>query len=136
MLTPEGFNWLAVIGAAAAAVALGFLWYGPLLGRQWMALMGFTQASMEEARRKGMTLNYVLMAISALVMAYVLGVFTSVVTPTDALFLAFWLWLGFVATTLVGQVLWEGKSWTLYAINAGYYFISMLLMAAIFAWWP
>jgi hypothetical protein len=36
-------------------------------------------------------------------------------------------WLGFIATTSLGMVLWEGKSWKLYAINIGYYFVTFII---------
>ena len=42
-------------------------------------------------------------------------------------------WLGFVAPTMLGSVLWENKSWNLYAINAGYYLVSFALMGAVLA---
>ncbi|HMQ48636.1 MAG TPA: DUF1761 domain-containing protein [Saprospiraceae bacterium] len=35
-------NWLAIIVAAVAAMALGFLWYGVLFQEQWMAGNGIT----------------------------------------------------------------------------------------------
>ncbi|HLD39833.1 MAG TPA: DUF1761 family protein, partial [Candidatus Nanoarchaeia archaeon] len=33
-------NYLAVLVAAIAAYVVGFLWYGPVFGKKWMALMG------------------------------------------------------------------------------------------------
>ena len=41
-------NYLAVLGAAAASIVLGFLWYGPLFGNQWAALMKFDKKKMSE----------------------------------------------------------------------------------------
>ena len=35
-------NLAAVLAAALAAFVLGFLWHGPLFGKLWMRLMGFT----------------------------------------------------------------------------------------------
>lgn len=35
-------NWLAIIVAAVAGMALGFLWYGVLFQEQWMAGNGIT----------------------------------------------------------------------------------------------
>lgn len=39
-------NYIAVILAAVAANVLGFIWYGPLLGKQWMKLSGMSQEKM------------------------------------------------------------------------------------------
>jgi hypothetical protein len=33
----DGVSWLAVIVGAVAAFILGWLWYGPLFGKQWAA---------------------------------------------------------------------------------------------------
>ena len=35
MAPPVEINYLAVLVAAIASMALGFLWYGPLFGNQW-----------------------------------------------------------------------------------------------------
>ena len=43
-------NWLAVLVAVVAAQVVGFLWYGPLFSKQWMAALGRTQ---EEVRAEG-----------------------------------------------------------------------------------
>lgn len=132
-------NYIAVVVAAAVAMVLGFLWYGPILGKPWMKEMGFTKASMDAAK-KGMTKNYVIMLVSALVMAYVLShnVGMSIATFGDMGLMSgvqtgFWIWLGYVATVLLGKVLWEGKSWKLYIIDAGYYLVSLVLMGSIIA---
>ncbi len=134
-------NYWAVLAAAVASIVLGFTWYGPLFGKPWMAHMGFTKESMEAAKKKGMTLNYVLMSLGSLVMAYVLAhnlVFAAAYTETAGvsagLMAGFWAWLGFIAPVVMGDQLWGGKKWGLYPINAGYYLVSLLLMGAILGW--
>lgn len=131
-------NFLAVIVSAVAMMVLGFLWYGPFFGKQWAKLMGWSKADMEKAKKKGMTKNYVIMALGALVMAYVfdhiLLAFGSN-SMTMALQGAFWTWLGFYATVLLGKVLWEGKSWTLYVLDAGYYLVGLGIVALILTFW-
>ncbi|MDR2733339.1 MAG: DUF1761 domain-containing protein [Spirochaetota bacterium] len=37
-------NWLAVIIAVLASALVGYLWYGPLFGKRWIAAMGGTAA--------------------------------------------------------------------------------------------
>lgn len=41
-------NHLAVWVSIVVMHAIGFLWYGPLFGEQWLALVGMDQASMQE----------------------------------------------------------------------------------------
>lgn len=124
--------------AGIAATVVGFLWYGPLFGKPWSALMGFTPEKMTEAKKKGMTNAYIANFVAALVMAYVLSKSIAVRGMLDAggaIWLAFWIWLGFIATVMLGSVLWEGKSAKLYWINAGYYLVILCVMALILAAW-
>ena len=50
MAPPVDISYLAVLVAAAAAMAIGFLWYGPLFGNQWKKLMNFTDKGMKEMK--------------------------------------------------------------------------------------
>ena len=136
-------NYIAVLVAAVVNIVLGFLWYGPLFGKPWMAMMGFTKESMDQAKKKGMAKNYALMALGSLVMSYVLAhsfVFASTYTATTGvvggLMVGFWSWLGFIAPVTMGTVLWEGKSWKLWILNSGYYFVGLLIMGVILAMMP
>lgn len=127
-------NWIEIITAAVAAMVLGFLWYGPIFGKQWIKLTGMTEAKIKEAKAKGMTKQYVLMTISALVMAYVLAMFIDKIsanTLTMGAIVGFWAWLGFAATVQLSKVLWGDTSYELYCLETGYYLASLVLMGAI-----
>ena len=135
-------SYWAVLIAAAASMVLGFLWYGPIFGKQWLRLTGMTEAQVNEAKGKDMTLSYVLMAVGSLLMAYVLShalVFATSYFLTSGisagLTVGFWNWLGFIAPVTLGAVLWEGKSWHLWLLNNGYYLLTLLVMGAILAGW-
>ena len=132
-------NYLAVFLAGVANVIVGVIWYGPLFGKQWRNLMGLTKESLQNMKMKPLQA----MAggfVTALIMAYVLahaafvwGDFfgSSVGQPLFALQLGFWIWLGYVATTQAGGVLWEGKPWKLFFINAGNTLVSLVAMAFV-----
>ncbi|MBI3026774.1 DUF1761 domain-containing protein, partial [Candidatus Woesearchaeota archaeon] len=49
--------------------------------------------------------------------------------------LGFWVWIGFLATTQIGMVLWEGKPIKLYIINTLHYLVVLAVMSAILAVW-
>jgi len=140
-MTPV-INYAAVIAAMLSSVVLGFLWYGPLFGKPWMAMMGFTKDSMDKAKKKGMTTNYLVMMLGSFLMAYVLAhslefasVYTKTYGVTAGLMAAFWSWLGFVAPVQVGDQLWGGKPWKLFLITGGYYLVSLCIMGVILASW-
>lgn len=135
-------NYPAAVVAALAGFVLGFLWYGPLFGAQWIALMGFSKKDMEVAKKKGMVKQMVLALIGSLVMAFVLKhslVFASeylgVTGVSAGLQAGFWNWLGFIAPVTLGSVLWEGRSWKLWFLNNTYQLANLCLMGVILAVW-
>lgn len=135
-------NYIAVLVAAVSNMALGFVWFGPLFGKKWMALSGRTEDSLAAEKQKGMGTTYVIQVVGALLMSYVLAhaiVFGTTYTGTFGVLggatAAFWYWLGFVAPVTVGDVLWNGRSWTYWGITAGYYLAAMLIMGAILGAW-
>ena len=137
MATAVEINYLAVLVAAIASMALGFLWYGPLFGNQWKKLMGFTDKSMKAMKLTPMQA----MAggfISTLVMSYILAHFIDYIqanTIADGAVAGIWIWLGFIATVQLGSVLWEGKPVKLYVINTLHYLAALVVMGGILAVW-
>jgi hypothetical protein len=97
-------NYLAVIVAAILAHVIGFLWYGPIMGKPWMKEMGMDPASMEGERPKGMAKMYILSFIGSLIMSYVLAhmlvyaaAYQQVSGISAGMMVAFWSWLVFIA---------------------------------------
>ena len=135
-------NWLAVLVSGIVSMILGFLWYGPIFGKQWIGLMGWTDEQMQAAKAKGMTKSYVIMFVSALLTPWVLSYiiayssnFTGMTGVSVGLSSGFWAWLGFIVPVSLGPVLWEGKSWKLWFLNVGYYLVLFLIIGAILATW-
>ena len=131
-------NYIAVLLVSVASMVLGALWYSPVLfGKQWMHLMGINPKKID-AKKSSMAKLYFINFIAAIVMAYILSHFVDYVGATDigsGIQLAIWVWLGFIATTMIGTVLWEGKPWKLYLINSGYQLVNLLIAASILAVW-
>lgn len=135
-------NYLAIILCAVASMVIGFLWYGPIFGKQWMKLVGMTKEKMEAAKG-GMPKTYGVMFVSSLVMAYALAHFIWYAAPGSVTLLigvktALWGWVGFVATTTLSRFLFspEKKPMTLYYIDTGYYLVTLVVMGGILALWP
>ncbi len=131
-------NYAAVIVAGVVNMVLGFIWYGPLFGKQWAEMMGFTAERMEKTKSADMNKSYAIMMAGSFIMAYILAhffVFASTYTFTfglsAGLMVGLWSWLGFIAPVTVGSVLWEGKPWKLWLINSGYYLVGLLLMGMV-----
>ncbi|HEY5446073.1 MAG TPA: DUF1761 domain-containing protein, partial [Pyrinomonadaceae bacterium] len=76
--------------------------------------------------------------ISALVLVYILAHFvqyTKARTTLDGIQTAFWLWLGFIATTQLATVVFEQRKLGLYLINVGYQFVACSLAGVILTLW-
>ncbi|MBI5139353.1 DUF1761 domain-containing protein [Candidatus Nomurabacteria bacterium] len=126
-------NLVALLLAALANMAVGMVWYGPLFGKTWMGLMGMTPDSM---KTMPLTAKQAIFGgfITSLIMSYVLAHFaylSGVENFWGGLQLAFWVWLGFVATTSVSSFLWEGKPFKLFVLNAVEELIALSLMVAV-----
>lgn len=125
---------LRIFAAGIVSVIIGYVWYYPrFFGGVWMRLSGLTPEIVERGqRRKHIDM---LSAIAAsLLAAYAMHYLFSelgIYSPQRAALLAFILWIGFVAPSLLGTVVWEQKPITLYLINALYWLVSFLAMSVI-----
>ncbi len=140
MMADTTVNLTAVLVAAVSSMVVGFLWYSQLLfGKKWMKLIGMTEGHMEAANA-GMAKPYTMSFVGSLVMAYVLGLVISLTNAVNwqaGAMTAFWMWLGFVATTGANEYIYtvKPKPWTLYLINQGNILVTLLVMGAIVATW-
>tara|TARA_Y100000031_G_C8076217_1_gene317467 strand:- start:182 stop:601 length:420 start_codon:yes stop_codon:yes gene_type:complete len=132
-------NYWAILVSGVAAVVIGAVWYSPgVFGKAWMQLVGFKKEDMKKAKQEGMAGKYLTGFIGALVMAFILAHFIGFAGASSAVggaIAAFWLWLGFIATTTLGSVLWERKPLTLYFLNNAYNLLSLLVMGVILGAW-
>lgn len=130
-------NYIAVIVAALVNMGVGYAWYGPLFGKQWMKLTGRTKESLEKEKDK-MPMVMGSMFVGALIMSYVLAVFVSLTGASTAVMgamIGFWAWLGFVATTMLQDVLYEKRNTNLAVINLGYNLTVLVIGGIILAVW-
>ncbi|MEK6918423.1 MAG: DUF1761 domain-containing protein [Nanoarchaeota archaeon] len=130
------FNLLGVLIAAVASIILGMVWYGPLFGKLWMKLSGIkmTDKQIQEAKKKGMTAQMIAAFLGNVVMAVAISVLFSALGVSSlgaAWALAVVLWVGFILTTTMSGVLWEGKSLSLYSLNNLYTLVHILMVSAI-----
>lgn len=130
-------NYLAVLVAAVVGFAIGVAWYSPILfGKQWAGLLGknLNDPEMKKGASRAMAVNFIGQLLAAFVLAQFVG-HLRLNTIGAAISMAFWIWLGFVATVLVGSILWENKPAKLFAINAAYNLVLLAVMASILALW-
>ncbi len=130
-------NLLAVLIAGIAGMVVGWLWYGPLFGKVWMKLSNMSKKDMDVAKKKGMGKLYLAALIATLISSYVLALFIGTVGTglNSALLVAFFVWLGFIATIQLSPVLWQNQPVSLFILNAAYYLVSYEVMAIILSLW-
>jgi hypothetical protein len=128
-------NWLAVVVAALAKFAIGGVWYSPpAFGPRWGAIVGVTPEAFKARMGRAMATDLLASVVLAWVLANVLK-FTGATGLIPGVRVSFFLWLGFVATPLLSTTMYEGRPVALFAINAGYWLVSMLLMGAVIGVW-
>jgi hypothetical protein len=123
-------NWIAIIVATVASMALGFGWY-MVLARQWMAAIGKTR---EQIEANASATPFIISALMQLVMAYSLALFIPPImgatTVANGLIVGFHLWLGFVITSMIINHRYQGSKWSLTLIDGGY-MLGVLLVQGV-----
>jgi len=128
-------NYVAVLLSAIVSMAVGFLWYSPVMfAKPWMKLMGYTAESMKEAQKamgKAYGISFVLSLVTAYVLYHVMILsenyfhYPKLMTGISS---AFWMWLGFVAPVQFTDMLFGKKKRDLFVINTGYQLAALLAM--------
>jgi hypothetical protein len=133
MFSLSGINWIAVIVGVIFSNALGFLWYGPLFSKPWLAALGKRQEDLQS--NPSMYLWTVVSSlVTMVVLAGAVAAFGSASLVEGAVLGAV-LYIGLQgAATYVGTM-FEGRSTTLWWINGLYNLVVFAVMGAVFAIW-
>ncbi len=126
-MTFAGISYLAVLIAAVAGFAFGALWYN-LLGKSWMAAVG-----MSDHPRPTPALFLIAFA-AQLIMAWALaGLIGHLgdITVARSLISGFFVWLGFIATTMTVNHRFQGSRWSLTLIDGGHWLGVVLIMSLV-----
>jgi len=135
-----GINYLAIVIAAVAAWVAGAVWYG-VLAKPWVAAQGKTMEEFkaQQAALRGSPLAYapfIIAFVAELVMAWALaGVVGHLgvgqVTLRNGVISAFFLWVGFVVTTLAVNYAFAQRGVKLATIDAGHWLVVLLVEGAV-----
>ena len=126
-------NWLAVVLAALAGFVVGGIWYGPLMGKRWMAAVGITE---QEVREGSMVKTYgstfLLSLLASWTLAHVFATYPELGFEIMVL-TAFGVALGFVVPALWTNYLFQGAKRPLYWIDGGYWLLFYTAMGLVHA---
>lgn len=128
-------NYLALLVATISRMAVGMIWYSPLLfGKTWMRLSGRTH----EQERAAAVSSIVTGLVGSLIMAFVLVHavhYAGANTIALGAAVGFFNWAGFIAVPLYTGAIHQKQSMTLTSIHAGFQLAGLLVMGAIVAVW-
>ncbi|MBI3821575.1 MAG: DUF1761 domain-containing protein [Planctomycetes bacterium] len=131
-------NFLAVLTAGLTSFFLGAIWYMALFGKLWVKLHGWSDEYVKEMQAKmkppvffgGMIASYL---IAAFGMA-VLVVNLNLTGPADGALLGVIVWLVVAACAMTAQLASQ-QHIGLFAIDAGFYLVFLLVSSIILTWW-
>ncbi|MEK6914564.1 MAG: DUF1761 domain-containing protein [Nanoarchaeota archaeon] len=130
-------NYLSILSASVFSFIVGMVWYSPaLFGNKWakLASIDFKKPKNKISVGVSMLLGFLSTLILASVFQYIINLL-KISGPAAGATLGFWFWLGFLATSLLGVILWEGKPWALYILNATYWLINLVVIGAVLGYW-
>jgi len=128
-------NYLAVVVSAIAYFALGFLWYGVLFNKPWMALEHMT---VEQARSVSPAIPFIVSFLLELLVAYSLAqlcIWRNANSASRGASIGVLVWIGFVGPIAFMNYLFEMRPKALFAINEFYPLAGLILMGAILGAW-
>lgn len=116
-----GVNWIGVVLAMVASMALGMIWYMGL-SKQWVAATGKKEEELMGSG--GAATPFVWAAICQLIMAYFIAILTPALMQTidvyGAVLVGVHMWVGFIVTSMVLNHRYQNQKWALTIIDGGY----------------
>ncbi len=130
-------NYLAIVIAAIACFLLEAGWYSYFM-QPWLDGIGRTREWLMSAAGYNPALQYGTALVCAALIATAISCVTQLTGPQTALRgirVAVLLWFGFVFTTWATEYVFEVRPLSLFAINAGFWLVGMIVMGAIVGAW-
>jgi hypothetical protein len=133
-------NWVAILVAAIASFIFEALWFSVFMN-EWLAGIGRTKEWLTSAAGHPAStpaVQYATAIICSIIAAAVLSICIQASgkqTAIRGILCAAVIWLGFIATGWAKEYIFEVRTLQIYAINAGYSLIDLMLIGAIVGAW-
>jgi hypothetical protein len=139
-MTFGNINYWSILIAAIAGFAFGAVWY-IALSRQWLAARGLTEAE-AKAKTGSSPLPFIISFVALLIIAWMLaGILLHLarggteMSVRSGVISGFFLWLGFVITTMAVNHAFQGERRALTLVDGGHWLGVLLIQGAILGWW-
>jgi hypothetical protein len=127
----SGLNIAAILVAGIVHMVIGLIWFSNgLFGKQWELLTGQTMKPDPHWLPAGAIGHVVIALVLAVVVA-----FANATTAIDGVIVGIFMWLGFVVTLELGELIWEKIPFRLFLIRIGNHFVALGVAGAILAAW-
>ncbi len=124
-------NWLAVLVAWAAHVAISLVWFQPaLFGKAWVMLSG---KEMKPATQ-WIPIGFAAHLIAVLALAVIIRL-ANATTLIEGVAFGILVSIGFIGAMLGGELVWEKIPFRLFLIRLGDQLLTLSLAGAILALW-
>jgi hypothetical protein len=123
---------LPVLIATVIQWVLGALWYGYVFKDRWKALVGLPEGEAPTRAWFGMVTSFVANLILSFVLAHLILWVGGTAFPTGV-WIGALCWLGFMAPPMFTQHIFERRPAKLFAINAAYWLLAMMLAGGVLA---
>jgi hypothetical protein len=129
-----GDNWLAIIVAALAFYAVGFIIYGAVLSKLWMQLSGYTTEQLKPHTWK-MAISPIMPILSAIGLAIILKL-ARVDNLATGLAITFQIWFFLVLSTRLYSYVYSPERPGLLVMDAIHLLLGFLAAGAVISAWP
>ena len=126
-------NWLAILVATLIAFALGWVWYGPVFGKQWLDALGKTADDIQPSP-KPFIISFVTTLITCFVMAVTIKCL-NISAWWEGAVLGLAVGIGFITASNVSDGAFCGWSMKLVSIQSSYRTVYSVIMGVLLAVW-
>ena len=123
---------LAVMVSTLAQWLLGALWYGFVFRDRWKALVGIPESENPNNAWCPMVVSFIANLVLSMVLAHLVKWSGATALPRG-IYVGAVCWAGFMAPVMITQSISEKRPVKLFAINAAYWLLAMMLAGGILA---
>lgn len=129
-----GDNWLAIIVAAIAFYAIGFIIYGAVFSKLWMQLSGYTQEQLKPHMWK-MAISPIMPVLTAIGLAIILKM-CGVTNLAAGLVVTSQIWFFLILSTRLYAFVYSPERPGLLIMDAIHLLLGCLAAGAVISAWP
>jgi hypothetical protein len=129
-----GDNWLAILAAAVAFYAVGFIIYGAVFSGLWMKLSGYTKEQLQPHMWK-MAVSPIMPILTAIGLAIILKL-CGVNNLATGLTITLEIWFFLILSTRLYSFVYSPEKAGLLVMDAIHLFLGYLVAGGIISAWP